>query len=170
MKRQGTHNSSRSRTPRRRSGFTLLECIFVVVILALTVPVSVMFLEQRTSERRDALQYTRANTLARSVLENVLADVSSKDSGLGYSKLASSSTYLDSPTTGLYARLDPMISMYGDMGIRCAVTIGSESAANGVVSGTAANNVFRTVTVTATFTNSMSEQVQVEVAAVVTDF
>ncbi len=164
------HNPEGAHAKGSRGGFTLLECVFVVVILALTVPVSVIFLEQRTSERHDALQYARATALAQGVLENVLADASSKDSSLGYAAFASSTTYLDASTTGLYARLDPMIALYGGMGIRCDVTIGPESAANGLVSGTASNNVFRTVTVTATFTNSMSEQAQVQLSAVVTDF
>lgn len=169
MRQWTKHIFARAHAKVLRKGFSLLECVFVVVILSLTVPVSVMFLDQRTSERQDTLQYARASTLAQSVLENVLADVSSKDSSLGYTALASS-TYLDAPTTGLYARLNSIITLYSDMGITLDVKISPESTSTGVVSGTPANNVFRTVKVTATFTNSMSESADVELSAMVTDF
>lgn len=163
-------NFRRHRARHSRQAFTLLESVVTVVILAAVVPVSVMFLDSRTNEKADALQYARANALAQGVMENVLADASSKNLALGYDKFASSSTYLNNSTTGLYARLDPMITTYANFGIRCDITIGAETAANGVVSGTASDNVFRNITVTASFTDSTSNTANVVLTTVVTDF
>ena len=57
-----------------RSGFTLLEAVVVVVVLALAVPAGMQMLAESGETRRQGAQTARASTLGSAVLEQVIAD------------------------------------------------------------------------------------------------
>ena len=157
-------------TPRiSRRAFTLIEVVAIVIILALAVPPSLMFMDQSTSRRADAINAMRATTLATLVMESILADVASTNASLGYAALASSSTYLDTPTTGLKARISTLQSTYADMGMSYSVTIGSEVNAAGIVSATLSDNVFRQITVTVTYPSASEDSASLSLVAMVSD-
>ena len=134
-----------------RRAFTLIEAVVVIVALALIVPPSVAWMNRAGQDRVDAVNATRASFLASAVLEQVMADVTSPATGLGFGALASSATYLNTANTGLYARLTGLTSSYASAGLSYTVTIGSLVDQTGAVNGTPALNTFRVVTVTVTF-------------------
>lgn len=153
---------------RKRRAFSLVETVVVIVALGVAVPPTVMWLDQATDQRTDALMAGRAVTMAGAVMETVLADVASDARGMGFAALAAPATYLDAPTTGLRARLAAPITMYTNAGMTYDVSVGPLSDRNGSTTGPAADRLFRTVTVTVRFPTSRGET-QVSMAAMVTE-
>ena len=97
----------------------------VVVVLALAVPPTLSWMAQSADERADQVNSIRAITLAQGVLENIMADSMSASAGLGFSAFANSATYVDTPTTGLRARLSSVSSPYESLGFSYSITIGA---------------------------------------------
>jgi len=149
-----------------RRGFTLIEAVIVVVVIAIAIPPTLIWFDSAVSRRADAVSTLRGTTLATLVLEHILADVNSDAPGLGYAALASSSTYLDTPGTGLRARLAGATGAYQSMGLAYAVTIGAPTDYRGVVTGTGAD-VFRRITVTVTIPRAEGAPVAMPVSAMV---
>jgi prepilin-type N-terminal cleavage/methylation domain-containing protein len=156
------------RNPGRRA-FSLLECVVVVLLLAIAVPTTAMFLDQRAAQRADAVQALRASTLAQGVLEHVLADAASNSPGLGFAAFADTNAYLNTPTTGLYARIDSMLGFYQSVGLTCEVSISSPVSISGSATGVPANDIFRVVTVRVTATSATANPIDVSVSSFVTD-
>jgi type II secretory pathway pseudopilin PulG len=139
---------------RRRRGFTLIEAVIVVLALGISLPTTLIWLEEANQRRAEGVNQTRASALASLVMEHVLADVASREPGLGFDALADSATYLNHPTSGLTARLAPMTSTYSSMGMIYAVGIGGLVSKSGVATGDATQDLFRVVTVTGSFTGA----------------
>jgi prepilin-type N-terminal cleavage/methylation domain-containing protein len=158
-----------ARSRHLRRAFSLLECVVVVLLLAIAVPTTAMFLDQRAAQRADAVQALRASTLAQGVLEHVLADAASNAPGRGYGAFANANTYLNTPATGLYARIAPMLDFYDDLGLACEVTIGSPVSISGTATGLPANDIFRVVTVRVTAVSATANPINVSVSSLVTD-
>lgn len=134
----------------RRRAFTLLECVAVITVLAFAIPATLSWVDDAASNRADAINAARATMLGTAVMEHVLADVASTAAGQGATALASSSTYLDTPTTGLVARMSTVSSYYATLGITYTVTIGGLTEFDGVARG-GSGDAFRLVTVTVSF-------------------
>ncbi|MBK9189258.1 MAG: prepilin-type N-terminal cleavage/methylation domain-containing protein [Phycisphaerales bacterium] len=149
-----------------RRGFTLIEAVIVVVVIAIAIPPTLLWFDSAVSRRADAVSTLRATTLATLVLEHIIADVNSDAAGLGYAALASPATYLDTPGTGLRARLSSATGMYQSMGLSYQVTIGAPTDYRGVVTGTGAD-LFRRVTVTITIPRADGAPVAMPVSAMV---
>jgi prepilin-type N-terminal cleavage/methylation domain-containing protein len=154
---------------RARRAFSLLECVVVVILLAIAVPTTAMFLDQRAAQRADAVQALRASTLAQGVLEHVLADAASNAPGLGYDAFADAATYLNDPATGLHQRLAPMLDFYQQLGVSADVTISAPVSATGVATGVPASDLFRIVTVRVTATSATASPIDVSVSSLITD-
>jgi type II secretory pathway pseudopilin PulG len=138
----------------RRRGFTLVEAAVVIVALAISLPATLVWLNEANERRNDGVNATRATALGTLVMEQVLADVSSKSAGLGFAALASPATYLNTATTGLVARLSAITSLYTGMGMNYTVTISDLVSKSGVSTGDAAQDVFRTITVRVSYNGS----------------
>lgn len=151
-----------------RRAFTLLEAVIVIVVLAVSLPPTIMWVDASTSRQADAASATRATFLATSVLENIKADVASTSPGLGFAALASSATYIDAPSTGLRARVDSMVEPLLNAGLSYEVSIGTLVNETGVVDASAARNIFRVVSVTATAPSASGAPISIEVSCVVT--
>lgn len=149
--------------------FTLIEVVIVVLVLALAVPPTLMFMNESVSRNADAVNVMRATTMATCIMETILADVASTDPSLGYAALANSSTYLDTPFTGMNARLSTLLTPYTDVGMSYTVTIGAEVNSAGVVSATPAENVFRIITVAVEFPSAQQASSSVTLSAMVSD-
>ncbi len=158
---------STSRTNHR--AFSLIECMIVVIMLSIVVPITSMFLDQRASQRADAVQALRASTLAQAVLEHVLADASSNAPGRGYAAFANANTYLNDPATGLYSRIASMLNFYDNMGVTCVVTISSPVSISGSATGVPAQDLFRIVTVQVSAPTSRGIDIDVALETMVTD-
>jgi type II secretory pathway pseudopilin PulG len=139
---------------RRRGAFTLIESVVIVVVLAISLPATLTWLDQANMRRVDAVNSTRATAMATSVMEHVLADVASKNASLGFGALANSATYLNTPVTGLTARLSTFASLYTSMGFSYAVNIGALVDKTGTTTGNGAQDIFRVITVTVSFTGA----------------
>lgn len=158
----------RRRTPSRR-GFTLVESIVVVVVVALLVPPAVSMLREAQVARVDSANAVRASVLCGAVLEQVLADASSPAPSLGMAAFSNSATYLDRPVTGLKARLSSVTSAYSTLGVSWSLTIGGPVSAGGTADANAALNIYRAVTVTASWNSGRVGRQNYAVTAIVTD-
>ena len=157
-----------SRRPASRRGFSLIEAVVVVLALAIALPTTLVWLENANDRRAESVHQTRATALATLVMEHVLADVSSKSSGLGFSALADSAAYLDTAVTGLKARLSPVTSLYSGMNLTYDVTIGGLVDKSGVTTGSTTQDVFRTVSVAVTYSAADGTPRTVTVQSMVT--
>ncbi|NUQ52877.1 MAG: hypothetical protein HUU19_09300 [Phycisphaerales bacterium] len=153
----------------RRRASTLLECIVVVVVLALAVPPTLSWMAQSSDERTDQVNSIRAVTLAQGVIENIMADCMSTSAGLGFSALADPATYLDAPTTGLRARLAGVFSPYEAIGFSYSVTIGALVDSTGVVNADTTLNLFRVATVTVSFPLADGTTADMDIETVLAD-
>ncbi len=154
---------------RNRRGFSLIEVVIAVVVLAIAVPPSLGLLESSAARRADAVNTTRATILASSVLEGILADIASSDGALGMAALADSGAYLDTPTTGFYDRMDDSLGIYQKYGITYTVEIGSLVSADGTVAADENENVFRVVTVYVSYPSATDEGFTLPVSLMVTE-
>lgn len=130
-----------------RSGFSLIEVIITVIVLAIAVPPTLNLMDSASSGRADAINTTRATFLATTVIESVLADLTSREETLGYAALGDADAYLSTPVTGLYARLEVVTEPYTRVGMSYSVEISDPLSADGAESDEEAENRFRTVTV-----------------------
>ncbi|MCC6230098.1 MAG: prepilin-type N-terminal cleavage/methylation domain-containing protein [Phycisphaerales bacterium] len=153
----------------RRRGSTLLECIVVIVVLAIAVPPTLSWMGQAGDERADQVNSIRAITLAQGVIENIMADSMSTSAGLGFTALADPAVYLDTPTTGLRARLADITATYESLGFSYAVTISGLVDADGVVNADTTLNLFRDVRVTVSFPLSDGTTAAMDVETVLAD-
>lgn len=106
------HPSRTRRAGRARPAFSLLEAMVVAAVLAIGVPALVALMRTTSASSVDQATLTRATMLAQGVLERVMADVASPAPGLGFAALTSPATYVESPSTGLRARLARMSAAY----------------------------------------------------------
>jgi type II secretory pathway pseudopilin PulG len=149
-----------------RRAFTLIEAITVVVIIALTVPPAVMFLDAASQRREDSVQAQRAATLAQGLMELVLADIASDNVALGFSALSDMPTYQTAFTT----RADTLTSLYTDMGFAYSIEATPLVSASGVATGNAQQDIFRIVTVVVTAPRANAAPIDVRFSALVGDF
>lgn len=139
--------------PNRR-GFSLVESIIVVVVVALLVPPSVSMLQSAQTSRVDSANTLRASVLAGAVMEQVMADASSPSASLGMTAFAAPATYTDTPTTGLKARLSTVTDSYQTLGMNWTLTVGGLVAKTGSADADPTKNIFRAATVTVTWNSA----------------
>lgn len=131
-------------------GFTLLEAVAAIVVLGVLVPPSVSMLRTAAVTRAGSIDTMRATWLAQAVMEQVIADVSSPATGMGMSALTSSSTYVDTATTGLRARLVGVTAGYPS-GFTWTLTIGGLVGPAGTATGSSTTDIYRYVRVNVTW-------------------
>ena len=131
-----------------RRGTTLIEAVVVVLVLAIAVPPTISGMMGSATRRADAIQITRATALAASVLDQIMCDAITVDIGL------SPTNYVDTAVTGLRARVAGTTSLYTNLGMSYTVTIGPKVGSSLVATGLVATDLFRQVTVAASYTDS----------------
>ncbi len=157
----------RIRATSGRNGFTLIEVVIAVIVLAIAVPPTLNLMDSAAAGRVDAINTTRATFMATSVMEMIVADMSSTEPTLGFEALADADHYLNTPTTGLIARLEPMLEPYTDAGFTYSVTIGELVSWDGSVSGDTSGDIFRTITVRVGFASASAASYQLPVSIMV---
>ncbi len=132
---------------RSRRAFTLIEAIASIVIIATIVPTSVLMLRDATTARIDAVQTTRATWFATAVAEQIKADAASTSPALGTPAFADANAYLNTPSTGLYARLSDLSTFYNTSAITYTVTISTLVSDSGTATGNVAEDIYRYIQV-----------------------
>lgn len=150
-----------------RPAFSLIEVVIAVIVLAIAVPPTLNLMDSAAAGRADAINTTRATILATCVLETVTADINSDAAGLGFDALTDDDAYLNTPTTGLIDRLDPIVEPYTSVGFSYTVTIGPLVSSDGSVSATASENIFRVITVSVGYTSATSDPYLLPVSTMV---
>lgn len=141
-----------------RRAFSLIEVVIVVLVLGVAVPPTLNLLDSASAGRVDAINTTRATYLTTAVLETVMADLTSAAPGMGFAALADPAAYLQTPTTGLYDRLQPLTQTYADQGFSYEVRIGELVSSDGSVSAEPTDNIFRLITVSVSFPSASTSR------------
>lgn len=156
----------RRRAGTRRSGYALVEAVLVVLVVAMTVPITMRALTESGHAARHAAMVDRAATLGGAVLESVIADANSP--AIGFMGIDAPG-YLDDPATGLRARLADVAEPYGAMGITYGIELGDLSDAQGNVTGDAQRDVYRVVTVRVSWTDARRNRHDLPMSCLVTE-
>jgi len=152
----------------RRRAFTLIEAVVVVLVVALAVPPTIMWLDEAVTRRADAANLNRAGMLASAVLENVIADCASDGAGLGFAALATPATYLSGGAGSLYTRLTSVAAPYQAAGLTYSVSIGGLVSSTGSADADVTQNVFRLVTVNVSYLSAAGGTRTLSVSCMVT--
>lgn len=161
--------ADRRHPTRARRGATLVELVAVIVVLAVSVPVSVAMLRAQSAGSADAVQFARASALTTAVCEQIIADVASSDESLGFEALGDSAAYLETAGTGLYDRLATATDAYEAMGFGYTVEIGPAVDSGLSVSESESENIYRLITVRVTAPMAATASVEIPTALVVTE-
>lgn len=130
-----------------RRGISLVEVITVIVVLAIAVPPSLRLVGDSVNARIDAINLTRATTLASALAEHLLADIASDDTALAFAALADP----DAWEAGFRARAAATAAPYDAVGITYDLAVGSLTDAHGVATGDAGEDVYREVAIAVTY-------------------
>lgn len=135
---------------------TLIEVAAVIVVLALSVPPAVAFMNDAANRRIDSVMVQRCNAWATAILEQAISDAVTADPG------SNVATYVETATTGLRARMASIDPAYTGLGMSWTMTLGSSLVGpNGTATGNAAQDKFRIITVTISFKNSAGATINV---------
>lgn len=148
------HSAPHSSPPRCRRGahgFTLIEGIVAIVVLAVAVPGLFWSIRDAQNRRVDPIQTSKARWLATERLEDIIADRHS--STRGYSYLVNGNYSTENPVSGF-------------TGFTRSVAI-TESGAN-LVAGSGTG--YKKATVTVSFTDGRGTSRSVSIATVLTDY
>lgn len=153
----------------RRKAFTLIEAVVVIVALAVAIPPTLSWLDQSVRDRADAVNTSRATTLASAVLEHAVADVASTSLGLGFAALADRDAWLDTPGTGFRDRFRAVFEPYDALGFRYDVEVGPLVSSSGSASGDASRDVYRVLTAVVVFPSAGDGPLTLRIATMVTE-
>lgn len=152
---------SRSAPNSVRRGASLIEAVAVVLVLAIAVPPTISMTLESANRRADAIAITRATTLASAVMDQILCDAVTDDLG------ANVPAYLETPSTGLRARLAPVASIYTDQGFTFEVSMSGLMDRSLTASGDPARDLYRTVDVTVRYVDSTGAARAIPVTTVI---
>lgn len=152
----------------RARAFSLIECVVVVVALAVAVPPTLAWMDTSVSARADSVNTGRATVMATGIMENILADVASTSPGLGFSALVAPATYVDTPVTGLRDRIASVTGTYEQLDFKWTLDVGPLIASSGATTGDSSQDVFRLLTVNVSFPSASGGRLTLKIASMVT--
>ena len=138
------------RNPNRircHAGFSLVELIAVIAVLAVMVPTALSMLESAARERTGASKALVATSFAASVGEHIIADMHAGDPGIGFEALGDADAYTNDPDTGLRTRLVWLIGHHEALGYELELEVGPLMSAGGTPTGDPEFDLFRRITI-----------------------
>ena len=149
----------------RPNGFTLIEGVAAMVILAIAVPVSVIMTADAASVRGAAAQRERAVMLVDIVRTEIVADMASPSDGGGLTLLDNLSIYEDV----LRARIEPLAAPYEEAGASWTIRAGAPVGPLGVGSLDADLNIYTPITIVVTWQDAREGTRTLEVTLYVSE-
>lgn len=137
-------------------------------MLGIAVPVSVSWMQVSAADRADATNSLRATAMATAIAEHVIADSVSTATGLGMDAFSDPAAYMDTPATGLRARLAGHLDVYAGAGFSYDITIGGLVGPKGVATGDTSLDVCRRVSLTVNFPGARGGTLSMTLEFVVT--
>ncbi len=139
------------------SGFTLIEAVVAMVVLAIAVPMGLAMMRDAAIVRVSSTQTSKAFWLANAVVEQVQADLDSSTTGLGFDAMSDANSYLNDAPDALRTRLASVVTDAEAYGFSWSVVAGALVDANGLTTGNTDEDIYRVVTVTVSWTNPMGQ-------------
>jgi prepilin-type N-terminal cleavage/methylation domain-containing protein len=152
-----------------KRGFTLIEAVIAIVVLAIAVPATTAMIRDATVARADSAQTARALWLGNAICEQMLADAASDDPALGMEAFEEQYAYVNAPDTGLRDRLETLLSDYEPFGMDFALSIGPLVAVSGIASGDPERDVYRSVELRILWRSATGDQNSMPLSLIVTD-
>lgn len=140
-----------------RRGYTLIELVAVIVVLAIAVPSTMGMLTGASMARINAVRHERASWAASAIIEQVYADTASAADGMGFELLADDTYATDDPG-GVLDRLAPVLEPLLNDGYASSLRIGPLADASGTVTGVLDQDIYRTVTAAVTYLDAQGIQ------------
>jgi prepilin-type N-terminal cleavage/methylation domain-containing protein len=138
----------------RRRGFTLIETVMAIVILAVAVPPMLWAVRQAHDQRANPVMASTARWLAVEKLEDMIADRHSTDAAFGYANLSGGT---ENPVPG------------HDGYVR-TTAVSEHGAWDNVGQTWSAGTGYTTITVTVQWTNAHGDSQNLSISTVVTDY
>lgn len=152
-----------------RRGFTLIEAVIAIVVLAIAVPATTAMIRDATVARADSAQTARALWLGQAICEQILADAASADPSLGMEGFTDQHAYVGAAETGLRDRLETLLSDYEPFGMDFELSIGPLVAVSGTASGDPDRDVYRSIEVRVLWRSATGDQNSMPLSLIVTD-
>lgn len=153
----------------RRRATILLETMIAIVMLAFVVPATVAWMQDAAADRADAVNSLRASAYATAIAEHIIADAVSTAPALGMDAFTDPTAYLDTPDTGLRARMIATGAAYQMLNFNFDVAIGSLVGPEGVATGDPQLDVIRPITVTVRFAGARGRTLSLAINLLVAD-
>jgi prepilin-type N-terminal cleavage/methylation domain-containing protein len=128
-------------------GFTLIEAVVAIVVLAIAVPAGLALMRDAAIARMTSAKTARAFWLANAIAEQMMADIDSNDAGLGFEAMANPTSYVEDAPDALRTRLAPVVTDAVAEGFFWSITAGALVDATGASTGDPTHDLYRNVTV-----------------------
>ena len=135
----------RTKPTGRARGFTLIEAIIAIVILATAVPINVIVLRDNLVVRGESIRAHQSYWLAVSITEQILADRAHGHPLLAGDPAETFGDYLDDPADGLLARQAEHIALAAELGISLDITLGPLRSLDDSTTGDASLDIYWTI-------------------------
>jgi len=144
-----------TRQPTSCRGFSIIELIAVIIVLAIMVPTTLSMVADASRARHSTARATTATTFAASIAEHIIADTHTDDPDIGFHALEDPSTYLTAPETGLNHRLAWLIEHHATLGYALNIDIGPLISADDTTSDPT-RDIYRRIAINITWSDPTS--------------
>lgn len=157
-------------TRRAHRGFSLVEAIAALVIISITAPTALVYLNDAAGTRIDAAQITRAAWLTRTILEECAADAASEDADVGFDAMRNAAAYKARLRARVEPELEDSYDRYGltwDLAIDAVIVTPLQGGHRAQIRPGQADADYRRIEVTVRWSDSRGKAKQLAVETVV---
>lgn len=128
-------------------GFTLIEAVVAMVVLAIAVPIGLAMMRDAATSRINNAKASTAYWLANAIIEQVMADLDSPTAGLGFEAFDNVNSYLNDAPDALTTRLASVTDEAEAKGYVWSMTASAAMDYTGATTGDATEDLYRRITV-----------------------